>query len=49
MNNSIIVIKITSSESSTEHLFSIVPLKKSFIDFVQYVREHFDEYESEYT
>ncbi|KAL4152757.1 hypothetical protein QTP88_000590 [Uroleucon formosanum] len=29
-----------------ENIFSIVPLYNSLIDFIQYVREHFDDYEN---
>lgn len=41
-------LNITSKilQSSTENWFSIVPLYSSLIDFIQYVREHFDDYES---
>jgi hypothetical protein len=41
-------INITSKslQSSTENLFSIVPLYNSLTDFIQYVREYFGDYES---
>lgn len=43
-------INITSKnvQSSTENLFPVVLLYKSLTNFIQYVRKHFDEYESEF-